>query len=73
VNKYYVLSKGAAADLEDITRHTNEQWGEAQCLTYISQLEKAAVAVAKGEGPFKDLSAIHSQLRMAKCRRHYIL
>ena len=70
--KHYVLAKGAAADLQDIVRHTNEKWGKAQCLTYIGQLEKAAVAVAKGEGSFKDLSAIHPQLRMARCGRHYI-
>jgi hypothetical protein len=54
VNKHCVLAKGAAADLKEIVRHTNEQWGEAQCLTYIHQLENAAIAVAKGEGVFKD-------------------
>ena len=70
--KHYVLTKGASADLKDIIRHTNEQWGKAQCLAYIDQLEKAAVAIAKGEGPFKDLHAIHPALRMVRCGRHYI-
>ncbi len=59
MSEHYVLAKGAAADLKDIIRHTNEQWGEAQCRTYISQLEKAAVALAKGQGVFKDLSSLH--------------
>lgn len=72
MNRNYVLAKGASTDLKDIIRHTNEQWGQAQCLTYIGQLEKAAVAIAKGEGTFKDLSAVHPQMRMARCGRHYI-
>ncbi len=72
MNRHYILAKGASNDLQDIIRHTNEEWGEAQCLTYVGQLEKTAMAVAKGEGSFKDLSAIHPQLRMARCGRQYI-
>jgi toxin ParE1/3/4 len=72
VNKHYVLAKGASDDLKAITRHTNEQWGGAQCRTYIGQLEKAAMALAKAESAFKDLSSLHPHLRMARCGRHYI-
>ncbi len=69
---HYVLAKGDVADLVEITRHTKAQWGEAQCRSYIRQLEKAATALAKADGVFKDLSSLHPQLRMARCGRHYI-
>lgn len=72
MNRHYVLAKGAAADLKDIIRHTNERWGEAQCRDYVGQLEKAAVALAKGDGVYRDLSAIHPHLRMTRCGRHHI-
>ncbi|MBX9618398.1 MAG: type II toxin-antitoxin system RelE/ParE family toxin [Hyphomicrobiales bacterium] len=72
MSKPYLLVKGASADLEDIIRFTNEQWGEAQCRSYIDQLERAATALAKGEGVFKELPSIHPMLRMAKSGRHFI-
>ncbi len=68
----YVVSKGAAADLRDITRYTVANWGEAQCRIYIADLEKAAEAVAKGEGVFKDMSSLLPGLRMASCGKHSI-
>ena len=68
----YVVSKGAAADLRDITRYTVANWGEAQCRTYIADLEKAAEAVAKGEGVFKDMSSLLPGLRLASCGKHSI-
>lgn len=68
----YVVAKGAAADLKEITRYTAQQWGEAQCRVYIAQLEKAAEAVAKGEGGFKDMSALIPGLRVATSGKHYI-
>ena len=72
MSKHYVLAKAAAADLIEIIRYTNQQWGRAQCLTYISQLEKAADSVAKGEGAFKNMDLLHPQLRMANYGRHFI-
>lgn len=68
----YVVSKGAAADLRDITKYTLANWGEAQCRTYIAELEKMAVAVAKGEGVFKDMSSLLPGLRMATSGKHCI-
>ena len=72
MTRSYVVAKGAAADLEEIARYTAEQWGEEQCRVYIGQLDKAAEAVAKGEGVFKDMSSLHPKLRMALCGRHYV-
>ena len=72
MSKNYVLVKGASRDLEDIIRHTLEQWGEAQCRQYVEQLEIATAALARGEGLFKDLSSMVPSLRMAKSGRHFI-
>ncbi len=72
MTRSYVVTKGAAADLEVIARYTAEQWGEEQCRVYIEQLDKAAEALAKGQGVFKDLSSLHPKLRMALCGRHYV-
>jgi toxin ParE1/3/4 len=72
VARDYLLAKGAADDLRNIIRYTNERWGETRCLTYVRQLEDAAAAVARGEGIFKDLSVFHPGLRMVRCGRHCI-
>ncbi len=65
----YVVAKGAAADLEETARYTAEQRGEEQCRVYIGQLDKAAEAIAKSQGVFKDMSSLHPKLRMALCGR----
>ena len=72
MSKPYLLVKGASADLEDIIRFTNEQWGEAQCRAYVDQLERAAIALARSEGVFKELPGINPMLRMTKSGRHVI-
>lgn len=72
MNKPYLLAKGASADLENIIRFTNEQWGEAQCRADTQQLETAVTALAKSERVFKELPSINPMLRMAKSGRHFI-
>lgn len=67
-----MLARGAVSDLEEITRYTNAQWGEAQCLKYISELEAAAATVARGQGRFKTMDELHPMLRMTKSGRHLI-
>lgn len=68
----YILSNGAVADLQDITRYTLTNWGEAQCRTYIAELETKAEALALREGIFKDMGFILPELRMAASGNHYI-
>jgi toxin ParE1/3/4 len=72
VNRPYVLSKGAAADLREITRYSLAQWGEAQCRAYVGELERAATALAAGEGVFKDMGFILPGLRMVWSGKHCI-
>jgi Plasmid stabilization system protein len=48
VPESYVLTRGAADDLRDITQYMLEQWGEAQRRRYIDRLEAVASEVACG-------------------------
>jgi toxin ParE1/3/4 len=72
VSRSYVVSKGAAADIREITKYTVEQWGQAQCRAYIAELENATEALAKGEGFFKNMEDVLPGLRMSHCGKHYI-
>lgn len=72
MKRSYVVSKGAAADLRDITRYTVTNWGEAQCRAYVAEIEKAAEAVAQGVGVFNYMSFLLPGLRMASCGKHFI-
>ena len=72
MRRSYVVSKGAAADLRDITRYTVTNWGEARCRADIAEIEKAAEAVAQGVGVYKDMSFLLRGLRMASCGKHFI-
>jgi toxin ParE1/3/4 len=72
VTRPYTLTKGAAADIREITRYSLEKWGNSQCRAYIRQIEKAAEEVAIGKGVFKDMSALLPGLRMKIIGRHYL-
>jgi plasmid stabilization system protein ParE len=72
VNKGYVLTDAAEADLRGIIRHTREQWGDAQTRRYIGELERGIARLAARDGMFKDLGGLHPELLMAHCGHHYI-
>ncbi len=72
MTRSYILTKGAEADLQDITHYTVAQWGTDQCRTYIAALEEKAEAVARGQGVFKDMSSVMPGLRVATSGKHYI-
>jgi plasmid stabilization system protein ParE len=68
----YVLTRSAAADLRGIVRHTMEQWGEAQCRTYVARIEAAASELSLGKGTFKRLDELIPGLRARRAGRHYL-
>lgn len=70
MTRSYVLSRGAVSDLREITRYTAKTWGEAQCRRYVAELEEAAERLGRGEGVFKDLSAVMPGLRLATAGKH---
>ena len=68
----YVLARGAAEDLREISLYTAEKWGDAQRRTYSQQLDAAATDLALGRGVFKDLATVLPGLRMKVAGSHYI-
>lgn len=68
----YVLSASAEADVRGIVRYTRQRWGHAQVRSYVAKLERGIARLAAGQGAFKDLSALHPALRMARCEHHYV-
>ena len=68
----YVLTKGASADLREISRYTAETWGETQRRAYVKQLQEAASEVAEGRGVFKDWGAVLPGLRVKAAGSHYL-
>ena len=68
----YVLLAAAEADLREIIRYTRQQWGNAQTRSYMLKLQDGIESLATGQGFFKDMSAFHPGLRMARCEHHYI-
>ncbi|RCK40963.1 plasmid stabilization protein ParE [Thalassospira profundimaris] len=68
----YILTTAAEADLRGIIRYTGKEWGAAQVRRYMARLEQAIVALAAGQGPFKEMSDLFPGLRMIRCEHHYI-
>ncbi|CUX05445.1 Toxin ParE (fragment) [Agrobacterium fabacearum TT111] len=38
----------------------------------VSGLERGIATLAESRGSFKDMSALYSELRMARCQHHYV-
>ncbi len=68
----YILTADAESDLRSVIRYTHAQWGTAQVRRYISGFGARHCESCRGEGPFKDMSALHPALRMARCEHHYV-
>ena len=73
MTRSYDLTKLARADLREITRYSNKQWGRDQTRAYIRHLEQSAEAVARGSGVYQDMNVLYPNLRMVHTGRHYIL
>lgn len=68
----YILTAEAESDLRSVIRYTRAQWGATQVRRYVSGLERGISILADGKGSFKDMSALYSALRMARCQHHYV-
>jgi plasmid stabilization system protein ParE len=68
----YVLSSSAEADLREIVRYTQKQWGISQTRIYLAKLRTGIEMLAIGQGAFKDMSELYPLLRIARCEHHYI-
>jgi toxin ParE1/3/4 len=72
VSRAYVLDPAAVADLRDVARYTTKQWGAAQTRVYTAKLHEGMVALASGQGHYRELPEVHAGLRMTRCQHHYL-
>lgn len=72
MNPAYVLDSAAAADLRDVARYTTKQWGAAQTRVYTAKLHEGMVALANGQGHYKELPELHASLRVTRCQHHFL-
>ncbi|MBK5937724.1 type II toxin-antitoxin system RelE/ParE family toxin [Halochromatium roseum] len=68
----YILSRGAAEDLREITRYTHRERGTEQCRAYLQQIENAATELALGEGVFRTRDDLYPGVRVRRAGHHYI-
>jgi len=72
VTRPYVLTHGAAGDLNEIVRYTSKNWGQAQCRAYVSRIESAATELAYGQGVFRNRGDLVPGLRVRRVEHHYV-
>ncbi|HEX7854729.1 MAG TPA: type II toxin-antitoxin system RelE/ParE family toxin [Sphingobium sp.] len=68
----YVLTLAAEADLRDIIRYTQRQWGSEQTRIYASKLREGIGRLVAGQGAFKDMGTLYPGLRMGRYEHHYV-
>jgi toxin ParE1/3/4 len=68
----YLLTRGAAADLAAIVRYTDKEWGSAQRMAYIQQLEEVATQLALGQGVFRQQDDLYPGVRVRLAGHHYV-
>ncbi|MFO7901871.1 MAG: type II toxin-antitoxin system RelE/ParE family toxin [Pirellulaceae bacterium] len=72
MNRAYVLTRSAEADLQEIIRYTQREWGTGQCRAYIERLETSATELALGQGLFRQRDDLLPGLRVRLTGHHYI-
>lgn len=72
MNRSFILSPAAEADLRGLIRYSRKQWGTTQTATYVTNLKRGITALAQGKGFIKDMNDIYPQLCMARCQHHYV-
>ncbi|WP_043739230.1 type II toxin-antitoxin system RelE/ParE family toxin [Thioalkalivibrio nitratireducens] len=50
MNRAYVLTRSAQADLQEIIGYTQREWGIGQCRAYVERFETTATELALGLG-----------------------
>ena len=68
----YVLTAGAAVDLQNIAEYTEQEWGSARRKQYIRQIETVAIQLANGLGAFRQRDDIYPGIRVKLAGHHYV-
>jgi toxin ParE1/3/4 len=72
LNRQFILTEAAEADLRSVIQYTRNRWGEVQTRKYVKTLERGMTRLAAGEGHFRTLDDIHRGLRVARCEHHFV-
>ncbi len=72
MSRTHVLAPAAAADLREIARYTQDQWGDAQARRYAAQIDEGCAALAAGKPPCKDLGHLLPGLRSKLVGSHFV-
>jgi toxin ParE1/3/4 len=68
----FTITKMALADLKEISRYTQEQWGRKQRTTYLTMLDACFNQLAKNPLKGKDCSEIRTSYRKYAAGSHVI-
>jgi plasmid stabilization system protein ParE len=68
----YILTAGAAVDLQKIAIYTEKEWGTTQRQEYLRQIETAAIELAQGRGTFRQRDDLCPGVRVRLAGHHYI-
>lgn len=72
MSRPYILTAGAAADIREIARYTDQQWGKRQRHAYVAQLEKVATDLALGQGVFRERDDLYPGVRVQLAGHHFV-
>lgn len=67
----YVLTKAAEADLREIIRHSQKQWGNRKTEQYMKQVITCVRRLAEKPEAHQSVEILYPGLRLARCRHHY--
>lgn len=68
----YILTAGAAIDLQKIANYTEREWGTTQRQEYIRQIETAAIELAQGRGTFRQRDDLYPGIFVRLAGHHYV-
>lgn len=70
--RVYELTNDAEADLEEISRYTIKEWGEAQAESYLAKISQCFKNIAKNKILSRTFSEKFPEARVVRCEHHYV-
>ena len=68
----YELTREAAADLREIARYTQRQWGKEQQQRYAGLLQACFEGIAAQTVRARSLSPVYPQVQITRCEHHSV-
>ncbi len=70
--RVYELTRDAEADLEEIARHTIEQWGDAQARIYLGKISQCCKNIAKKKVVLRTFLEKFPDACVVRCEHHFV-